>query len=86
MSCFFIHWFLFLGEGNRTPNKRDKLRQRWQARDEACFGSPSNNGFDEDFDFESNLALFDKQVRVFLRPWFEFMFRCFSICVISSFS
>ncbi|XP_034245311.1 enhancer of mRNA-decapping protein 3 isoform X2 [Thrips palmi] len=50
------------GDGNRTPNKRDRLRQRWQARDEACFGSPANDQeFDEEFDFEKNLALFDKQ-------------------------
>lgn len=49
------------GDGNRTPNRRDRHRQRQQARDEACFGSPANNGFDQDFDFEKNLALFDKQ-------------------------
>ncbi|KAE8751780.1 hypothetical protein FOCC_FOCC001629 [Frankliniella occidentalis] len=49
------------GDGNRTPHRRDRLRQRWQARDEACFGSPTHNGFDQDFDFEKNLALFDKQ-------------------------
>ncbi|KAK3917445.1 Enhancer of mRNA-decapping protein 3 [Frankliniella fusca] len=49
------------GDGNRTPNRRDRQRQRMQARDEACFGSPSHNGFDQDFDFEKNLALFDKQ-------------------------
>ena len=49
------------GEGNRTPNKRDRLRQRWQARDEDCFGSSANNGFDQEFDFEKNLALFDKR-------------------------
>lgn len=53
----------FSGDGNRTPNRRDRLRQRWQARDEACFGSPANDQeFDEEFDFEKNLALFDKQV------------------------
>lgn len=50
------------GDGNRTPNKRDRLQQRWKARDEACFGSPANDQeFDEEFDFEKNLALFDKQ-------------------------
>jgi len=51
-----------IGDGNRSPNKRDRLKQRWQERDEACFGSPIDDEFNEDFDFEKNLALFNKQV------------------------
>ena len=47
-----------------TPiNKKDKLKGRWTKdwRNEACFGSPLNDVINKDFDFEKNLALFDKQ-------------------------
>lgn len=41
-----------------TPNKRDKERRR----NEQCFGTPSDDPvLTEEFDFEKNLALFDKQ-------------------------
>jgi hypothetical protein len=47
---------------NRTPSKKDRFRQRWSERDEACFGTPIESILDQDFDFEKNLALFNKQV------------------------
>lgn len=45
-----------------TPNKRDKSKGKWNKgwKDELCFGSPLEN-ISKDFDFEKNLALFDKQ-------------------------
>jgi len=46
---------------NRTPSKKDRFRQRWSERDEACFGTPIDNILEQDFDFEKNLALFNKQ-------------------------
>ncbi|XP_069682486.1 enhancer of mRNA-decapping protein 3 isoform X2 [Periplaneta americana] len=46
---------------NRTPSKKDRLRQRLSEKDEACFGTPIDNILDQDFDFEKNLALFNKQ-------------------------
>nr|CAD7447738.1 unnamed protein product [Timema bartmani] len=50
-----------VGEGSRTPNKKDRNRQKWTERDEACFGSSINNILGHEFDFEKNLALFNKQ-------------------------
>nr|CAD7399140.1 unnamed protein product [Timema cristinae] len=50
-----------LGEGSRTPSKKDRNRQKWTERDEACFGSSINNILGHEFDFEKNLALFNKQ-------------------------
>lgn len=46
-----------------TPNKREKSKGKWSKswRDEACFGSPIDQSINKDFDFEKNLALFDKQ-------------------------
>lgn len=56
--CYYL-------DGNRSPNKKDRQRQRWIDRDEAAFGSPiSNDVLLEEFDFEKNLALFDKQVTI----------------------
>ncbi|KAJ9591849.1 hypothetical protein L9F63_001666 [Diploptera punctata] len=47
---------------NRTPSKKDRLRQKWNEKDEACFGTPiDDNILEQDFDFEKNLALFNKQ-------------------------
>jgi len=50
---------------NRTPSKKDRFRQRWSEKDEACFGTPIDNILEQDFDFEKNLALFNKQVSDF---------------------
>nr|CAD7426825.1 unnamed protein product [Timema monikensis] len=50
-----------VGEGSRTPSKKDRNRQKWTERDEACFGSSINNILGHEFDFEKNLALFNKQ-------------------------
>ncbi|XP_044745011.1 enhancer of mRNA-decapping protein 3 [Coccinella septempunctata] len=49
---------------NNMNNKRDKnpkgkYSKGW--RDEECFGAPTTEEITQDFDFESNLALFDKQ-------------------------
>lgn len=52
---------------NATPtnlSKKDKNKQKQYSRgwrDEACFGSPLDSSLTKDFDFEKNLALFDKQ-------------------------
>lgn len=45
----------------RTLSKRDKQRQRWTMRDEEAFGSPVDHHMPADFDFEKNLALFNKK-------------------------
>ncbi|XP_046398528.1 enhancer of mRNA-decapping protein 3 [Ischnura elegans] len=50
-----------VSEGNRTPSKKDRFRNRWTDRNEACFGNHIDNTMDQDFDFEKNLALFNKQ-------------------------
>lgn len=48
-------------------NKKDKLRQRyparnWVDRNEAAFGAPiDHHAMNKDFDFEKNLALFNKK-------------------------
>lgn len=48
-----------------TPNqRREKSKGKWSRgwKDEACFGSPLDDStISKDFDFEKNLALFDKQ-------------------------
>lgn len=49
---------------NNTPNKKEKnSKGKWGKswKDEACFGSPLDQSFSKDFDFEKNLALFNKQ-------------------------
>lgn len=48
---------------NGTPSKKEKSRGKWTKtwKDEACFGSPLDSSITKDFDFEKNLALFDKQ-------------------------
>lgn len=48
-------------EITKTPNKKEKQRQRWISRDEAAFGSPVDHHMLADFDFEKNLALFNKK-------------------------
>lgn len=54
-------WFVLVNEG-RTPYKTNR-RHRWNEKDEACFGTPINHDqFTKEFDFEKNLALFNKQV------------------------
>lgn len=44
-----------------TPSKKERLRQRWFGRDEEAFGSPVDHTMLADFDFEKNLALFNKK-------------------------
>lgn len=48
---------------NGTPNKKDRIKGKWVKgrKDEECFGSPLDHKINKDFDFEKNLALFDKQ-------------------------
>lgn len=48
-------------EGNRTPSKKDRARHKMSERDEACFGSSVDNILGHEFDFEKNLALFNKK-------------------------
>ncbi|XP_063241371.1 enhancer of mRNA-decapping protein 3 [Bacillus rossius redtenbacheri] len=50
-----------VSEAMRTPSKKDRNRQKLNERDEACFGTPIDNIPHQDFDFEKNLALFNKQ-------------------------
>jgi len=45
--------------GFRTPNKR---LQQMMRRDNACFGDDMDYSTSEEFDFEKNLALFDKRL------------------------
>ncbi|VVC97949.1 unnamed protein product [Leptidea sinapis] len=44
-------------KGGRSGPPHDKARRR----NEACFGDAAELPYDDDFDFEGNLALFDKQ-------------------------
>ncbi|KAF5274365.1 hypothetical protein FQA39_LY07245 [Lamprigera yunnana] len=45
-----------------TPNKKEKIKGRYKGwKDEICFGSPLDHTINQEFDFEKNLALFDKQ-------------------------
>lgn len=48
---------------NNTPSKREKNKGKWTKgwKDEECFGSPLDQNISKDFDFEKNLALFNKQ-------------------------
>lgn len=49
-------------DGVRSPNKKDR---HFKQRDLAAFGSPIDTTvLEEDFDFEKNLALFNKQVLI----------------------
>lgn len=42
-------------------NQRRSQRQKWQERDEQAFGTPIDQSLNQDFDFEKNLALFNKE-------------------------
>lgn len=49
---------------NNNNNRRDKNLKGKHSKgwkDEECFGAPTTEAITQDFDFESNLALFDKQ-------------------------
>lgn len=52
---------------NELPNsfksKSNKSKGKWGKgwKDEQCFGSPLDHIINKEFDFEKNLALFDKQ-------------------------
>ncbi|XP_020709599.1 enhancer of mRNA-decapping protein 3 [Athalia rosae] len=50
-----------LGETSTKNQKRNSQRQRWQERDEQAFGTPVDKSMEQDFDFEKNLALFNKE-------------------------
>lgn len=55
------------GKNGTEPNvklnqKRAPQRQRWQEKDEQAFGTPIDESLNQDFDFETNLALFNKEV------------------------
>jgi enhancer of mRNA-decapping protein 3 len=40
------------------------LRKKLSERDEQAFGTPIDQSLHQDFDFEKNLALFNKEVRI----------------------
>lgn len=48
---------------NNTKQNQRKLtqRQKWIERDEQAFGTPIDQSLNQDFDFEKNLALFNKE-------------------------
>ncbi|XP_076267251.1 enhancer of mRNA-decapping protein 3 [Rhynchophorus ferrugineus] len=48
---------------NLSTSKRSQKGSKWTKgwKDEECFGSPVSSQIKDDFDFEKNLALFDKQ-------------------------
>lgn len=48
---------------NKIIPKRLTHRQRVLERDEHTFGTPIDQSLNQDFDFEKNLALFNKEVR-----------------------
>ncbi|XP_015520678.1 enhancer of mRNA-decapping protein 3 [Neodiprion pinetum] len=52
---------IYLGEISTKNQKRSSQRQRWQEKDEQAFGTPIDQSMEQDFDFEKNLALFNKE-------------------------
>lgn len=57
-----IQLFLYLGEIKKKNTKRSDSKKWQKERDDACFNAPVDSELlDTDFDFEKNLALFDKQ-------------------------
>ncbi|XP_015603686.1 enhancer of mRNA-decapping protein 3 [Cephus cinctus] len=44
-----------------SQQKRISQRQKWLERDEQAFGTPIDQSLKQDFDFEKNLALFNKE-------------------------
>lgn len=55
--------FIILDESKKKISKRsDSKKWHQKERDDACFNTPLNSELlDTEFDFEKNLALFDKQ-------------------------
>lgn len=47
---------------NKSISKRLTHKQRALERDEHTFGTPIDQSLQQDFDFEKNLALFNKEV------------------------
>ncbi|CAH0724105.1 unnamed protein product, partial [Brenthis ino] len=57
-----IHHSGSYGNAGSTPKARGAApHERARRRNEACFGEAADPALDDDFDFEGNLALFDKQ-------------------------
>lgn len=48
------------GVNQVTPKKNGVKNGQMKHRDDECFGDGMDDGLDTDFDFEGNLALFDK--------------------------
>lgn len=44
-----------------TPNKKENQKSKMKWKDEACFGNSIEGSKRPDFDFEKNLALFNKE-------------------------
>ncbi|KAL0870214.1 hypothetical protein ABMA27_006355 [Loxostege sticticalis] len=49
------------GAAGTTPKGRGAPNDKARRRNEACFGDAASPALDDDFDFEGNLALFDKR-------------------------
>ncbi|XP_049877412.1 enhancer of mRNA-decapping protein 3 [Pectinophora gossypiella] len=49
------------GQSGSTPKGRGGGADKQRRRNEACFGDAADPALDRDFDFEGNLALFDKR-------------------------
>lgn len=66
-------------DANMKGNARKvvKDRQKWNDRDEQAFGNPIDQSMEQDFDFEKNLALFNKKV------WYLsiYNFCCLNVCL-----
>lgn len=60
-KCIYISGSF--GNAGSTPKGRGggPFHEKARRRNEACFGDAADPALDDDFDFEGNLALFDKQ-------------------------
>lgn len=57
-----IELIFYLGDIKKKNTKRSDSKKWQKERDDACFNAPVNSELlDTEFDFEKNLALFDKQ-------------------------
>ncbi|KPJ07505.1 Enhancer of mRNA-decapping protein 3 [Papilio machaon] len=56
-----------VGAGGGASRGRGGAQEKARRRNEACFGDDAESAMHDDFDFEGNLALFDKQVPEELR-------------------
>lgn len=50
-----------INNGKQQNQRKLTQRQKWIERDEQAFGTPIDQSLNQDFDFEKNLALFNKE-------------------------